>query len=188
MQYYGTKRKVFITFYKGDRTEVDAFIEKWATHEEVFIPKALGVSNNDDFIDSDDPEYVMSQIRRKYLSDSTVTIVLLGKCTHSRRYVDWELKTSLRSGKVYTPNGLIGILLGSRAQIGAHLPERFQDNWNKENRECYARYYYLPETATQLGSWIEDAYSARTDRVDFIKNDADMMKYNKKCLVCGVTH
>jgi hypothetical protein len=188
MPYYGIKRKVFISFYKGDRTEVDAFIEKWANQEGVFITKALGVSDNDDFIDSDDPEYVMSQIRKKYLSDSTVTIVLLGKCTHSRRYVDWELKTSLRSGKIYTSNGLIGILLGSCAQTGAHLPERFQDNWNKEHHNCYTRYYYLPETATQLGSWIEDAYAARTNRAHLIQNSADMMKYNAKCKICNITH
>lgn len=186
MPYYGTKRKVFISFYKGDRTEVDAFIEKWANQEGVFITKALGVSDNDDFIDSEDPEYVMGQIRKKYLADSTVTIVLLGKCTHSRRYVDWELKTSLRSGKVYTPNGLIGILVPSAGE-SAHLPERFQDNWSRDGK-CYARYHYSPQSANELGGWIEDAYGARISRANLIQNDADMMKYNKKCLVCGITH
>jgi hypothetical protein len=186
MTYYGIKRKIFISFYKGNKPEVDNFIDKWVNREAVFIPKALGISDNDDFINSNDPEYVISQIRQKYLSDSTVTIVLIGKCTHSRRYVDWELKTSLRSGKVYTPNGLIGILLPSSGE-SAHLPPRFQDNWNKDGN-CYARYYYSPTSANELGGWIEDAYAARSNRANMIQNNADMMKYNAKCLFCNTTH
>jgi len=115
-----------------------------------------------------------------------VTIALLGTCTHSRRYIDWELKTSLRRGS-YTPNGLIGILLPSGGK-SVYLPDRFKANWNDGNVDCYARYYYAPTSAEHLGSWIEDAYNARTTRPDLIQNDADMMKYNSKCKVCGVTH
>jgi hypothetical protein len=74
------KRNVFISFFQGDRPEVDEFIARWASREGVFTPKVLGVSANDDFINSDDPEYVMSRIREKYLGDSTVTIVLMGSC------------------------------------------------------------------------------------------------------------
>jgi hypothetical protein len=187
MPYYGTKRKVFISFYQGNRQEVDDFIDHWASREGIFIPKALGASyDQDDFINSDNPEYVMSQIRDKYLGDSSVTLVLIGKCTHSRRYVDWELKSTLRRGN-YTPNGLIGILLPS-AGDSANLPPRFKANWNKDHTSCYARYYYPPSSTEQLASWIEDAFAARTARANLIQNDSDMMKYNSKCLVCGLTH
>ena len=180
------KRKVFISFYQKDRLEVDAFIHQWTIVEGVFIPRALGTYDNEDFINSDDTEYVMSQIRAKYLGDSSVTIVLIGKCTHSRRYVDWELKTSLRRGQ-YTPNGLLGILLPS-AGGQAHLPPRFKANWNKEVRNCYARYSYPPTSADEPRNWIKDAYVARTARAHLIQNDADRMKYNTKCRVCSVTH
>jgi len=179
------RREVFISFYKGNKIEVDNFI-KWVEQENIFIPRALGISDNDDLINSDDPEYVMSQIRKKYLGNSTVTIVLIGKCTHSRRYVDWEIKTSLRRGD-YTPNGLLGILL-TNASGGAHLPPRFQDNWEQNHVNCYARYYPYPTSSMQLSNWIKDAFSARTSRASLIKNSSDMMKYNSKCLVCGVTH
>ncbi len=94
MPYAGTKRRVFISHYKGDSTEVEAFIDRFANREGVFTPYVLGANNNDDFIDSTDTDYVMSQIRQKYLKDSTVTIVLIGSCTHSRRYVDWEISTA----------------------------------------------------------------------------------------------
>lgn len=177
---------MFISFFQGNRSEVDQFIEYWANREGVFIPKALGVSDNDDFIDSTNPEYVMSQIRQRYLSDSTVTIVLIGGCTHSRRYVDWELKTSLRQGLTYIPNGLIGILLPS-AGDRAYLPPRFEDNWHKDN-PSYARYYSYPSSAQQLGNWIEDAYNARTSRANMISNDANMMRYNSRCRICNITH
>jgi len=186
MVYPGIKRRVFISHYKGDRIEVDAFISKFANEEKIFTPYVLGANDNDDFIDSSDPAYVMTQIRQKYLMDATVTIVLIGSCTHSRRYVDWEIKSSLRQGE-YTPNGLIGIVLPSQGGA-AHLPDRFMLNWNKDVRDCYARYYQYSNSASILGGWIDDAYNARTERNQFIVNPQDMMKNNGKCKVCGITH
>ncbi len=177
------KRKVFISFFQGDRTAVDTFIEDFG---DVFIPKALGVEYNDDLIDSTDTDYVMSQIREKYLADSTVTIVAIGDCTHSRRYVDWEIKTSLRKGS-YTPNGLIGMLLPYKGD-SANLPPRFRENWISENSKCFARYYVYPSSEDKLRDWIEDAHAARTERADLIKNSADMMKNNAKCKVHDKTH
>lgn len=186
MVYDGTKRRVFVSHYKGDRAEVDAFIEHFANKHGVFTPYVLGANENDDFINSTDPAYVMTQIRKKYLQDTTVTIVLVGNCTHGRRYVDWEIKSSLRQDDTL-PNGLMGIILPSKG-TSAHLPPRLKDNWNKESKDCYARYWIYPKTPDQLGGWIEDAYAARTARAKFIQNSQDMMKYNAKCLVCGVTH
>ena len=63
----GVKRKVFISHYKEDKKAVDEFIKNFATEEEVFIPKVLGANDNDDFINSTDTDYVMTQIRNKYL-------------------------------------------------------------------------------------------------------------------------
>lgn len=184
MIYQGIRRKVFISHYRGDRDEVDAFIEQFANRDKIFIPYALGASDNDDFIDSADPNYVMRRIREKYLQDTTVTIVLVGKCTHSRRYVDWEIKSSLRQG-AYTPNGVMGIVLPSQNN-SAHLPPRLEANWD-ENKG-YARYWSYPNSAETLARHIEDAFSARTQRAHLIVNSQEMMKYNSKCRICGQTH
>lgn len=181
------KRKVFISFFQGDRAEADQFIFQWSMVNQVFIPKALGTYNNEDFVDSNNPEYVMQQIRQKYLGDSSVTIVLLGKCTHSRRYVDWELKASLRRGD-FTPNGLLAILLPSVGPVGAHLPPRFAANWENRELNCYSRYRYWPTSAGDLRMWVEDAYAARTSRAHLIQNSAAMMRNNAQCRVCGLTH
>ena len=180
------RRKVFVSYCQRDRTEVESFVKRWTETEQVFIPKALGISDTDDFIDSDNPDYVMGQIRKLYLQDSSVTIVLLGTCTHSRRYVDWELKATLRQGEDL-PNGLLGILLPSGGS-GVHLPPRFQANWEQSEAKCYARYRVPPSSADILRTWIEDAYQARTSRSQFISNSADMMKYNAKCKVHEITH
>jgi len=187
MPYYGTKRKVFISFHQKDQMEVEDFIDFWAEREGLFIPKVLGVSDNDDFIDSENSEYVMSQIRSRYLGDSTVTIVLVGTCTHSRRYVDWELKASLRQGVNNIPNGVMGLILPSSGSR-AHLPPRLEDNWNQGHQDCYARYWIAPRTTNELIGWIEGAYEARTKRANLIQNGSFMMKYNRKCQVCGETH
>ncbi|NTW88645.1 MAG: TIR domain-containing protein [Desulfobulbaceae bacterium] len=186
MAWSGTKRRVFISHFKGDRTEVDNFIEEFANRQKIFTPYVLGANDNDDFIDSTDTAYVMRRIRELYLKDSTVTIVLMGSCTHSRRYVDWEIKSSLQQGETL-PNGLIGIILPS---IGAkaYLPPRFEVNWTNGHQNCYARYWVYPKSGEMLGECIDDAYSARTARSSFIKNSNEMMKYNRECRVHGVKH
>lgn len=186
MAWSGIKRRVFVSHYSGDRIEVDNFINYFANIHSLFTPYVLGANNNDDFIDSMNTDYVMNRIREKYLKDSTVTIVLLGSCTHSRRYIDWEIKSSLRQGN-YIPNGLIGIVLPGQNN-SAHLPARFKANWNTEHSNCYARYWPYPTTVNQLGEWIDDAFSARTSRSSLILNSQDMMKYNATCKTHGLTH
>lgn len=177
------RRKFFISHYKDDRIEVDEFIRNFS---DVFIPKILGANNNDDFINSTDTDYVMRCIREKYLEDSTVTIVLLGSCTHSRRYVDWEIKSSLRQGQ-YTPNGLIGIVLPSRSNR-VHLPPRLEANWDQNHTNCYSRYWSYPTSIYQLSTSIEDSHQARISHEHLIANAQDMMKYNAKCNICEETH
>jgi antiphage defense system Thoeris ThsB-like protein len=192
------KRTVFISSFHNDSAEVNAFIYRWATVEKVFTPKALATFDNDDFIYSDNPEYVMSEIRRKYIGDASVTIVLIGKCTHSRRYVDWEIKASLRRGQSL-PNGLLAYVLPSvRPKTNPltglstpwpNLPERLDANWNfLQQDKCYARYYTMPSSAAELRQNIEAVFADRTNRANLIKNDSETMKYNAKCKVCGVTH
>lgn len=177
------RRKCFVSYYREDKVAVDKFITDFGN---VFIPKVIGVSNGDDFIDSNDSDYVMTKIREKHLGDSTVTLCLIGKCTHSRRYIDWELKTTLRRGS-YTPNGLVGILLPEMGTTG-HLPSRFKENWNKDESKGYAIYRAYPTNEALLRGWIEDAYSRRTSHANLIVNSQEMYKYNKKCLVHEVTH
>jgi hypothetical protein len=178
-----TRRKCFVSYYGGDSTEVDTFVSNF---KDVFIPKVIGVTDGDDFIDSDDSDYIMSKIREKYLGDSTVTLVMIGSCTHSRRYIDWEIKASLRQGS-YTPNGLLGILLPSMGNSG-HLPDRFKENWENTADASYALYRSYPSSSDELRKWIEAAHARRSSHANFIKNSQSMMKYSRNCKVHKVTH
>lgn len=111
---------------------------------------SVGVAFSDDLINSDNRDHLIARIRRDYHADSTVTLLLLGGWTHRRRFIDWELKASLRQGQNYTPNGLLGVLLPSVSASGVYLPPGFEGHWNPENRDCYARYYFNPTSGQEL--------------------------------------
>lgn len=180
------KRKVFISYYHGDQEAVNKFVKDFS---DVFIAKTVGVKDGDFDFDSTKPEYIMRKIRETKLSDSTVTIVLIGSCTHSRRYVDWEVKASLQQGSTL-PNGLVAINLPYMGKTSALL-ERVSQNGSRDNKGNdigYARYYVYPSSKENLYNWIEDAYTARTSRAKLIKNTNSMMKHNAKCKKHGVTH
>ena len=179
-----SRRKVFVSHSHIHEIENDAFLE---TFGDVFIPKALGVNDADDFIDSDDTDYVMQRIRELYVEDSTVTIVLIGSCVHSRRYVDWEIKASLKRGEDNLPNGLLGITLPS-TNGSAHLPERFKLNWNEDPNKSYASYWPYPQTKDQLRGWIEEAFQRRSSHVRLVQNPQERWSSNRRCNICRITH
>jgi hypothetical protein len=186
------KRTVFVSYYGGDNTDARAFLDQWAVRIGVFTPRILGEEayTREGLIQSNNPDYVMGQIRQRYIADASVTLLLVGTCTHSRRYIDWELKATLRRGESL-PNGLLAILLPSAQRDGSFpaLPERFSKNYDQgSNPNSYARYYFMPSTTDELDRWIEDAVVARTTRSGLIQNDAEMMAYNARCRVHGVTH
>ncbi len=68
-------------------------------------------------IDSDDEDYIMRKIREDYLSDSTVTIHLIGnhssenKGKEEQKYIKRELQASLYNGEENTRNGILGVVL-----------------------------------------------------------------------------
>ena len=51
----------------------------------------------------------MDRIRDYYLTDSSVTIVLVGACTWARKYIDWEVYSTLRRDKNNRLSGLMAI-------------------------------------------------------------------------------
>lgn len=187
MAWSGIKRRVFISYFNRDKAEVEAFINEFSIRQSIFTYYAVGINDND-FIDSSDTDYVMRKIRSDYLKDSTVTIVMLGTCTHSRRFIDWEIKSSLRQAENYIPNGLMGIILPSASNNTVYLPHRLWLNCNSPNSSNYAKNYYYPILGWNLGEWIDDAYNARTTRNQWINNPQEMMKYSSICNIHRVTH
>lgn len=173
-----TRHKCFVSYHIDDLEEVTTFLDDFGTE---FIPRSVGVTVEDDFVDSDDDDYIKRRIREKYLTDSTVTIVLLGKCTWSRKFVDWELSSSLRNDAVNKRSGLLAIPLPSMNNR-SRLPDRIKDNWvENQPGESYARYRPYPTTAASLRNDIEVAFAARDSKADKVYNRRALRQKNASC-------
>ena len=106
--------RCFISFKKEDIYYKNE-IQKWERENKVdMIDKSLNTP-----INSDDEDYIMRRIREDYLSDSTVTIFLIG--SHSsenlgwdeQKYIKRELQASLYNGEGNTRSGILGVVLPS---------------------------------------------------------------------------
>lgn len=104
--------KCFISFKKEDEAYKKT-IQSWVDKNKVdMIDKSL-----DTPINSDNEDYIMKKIREDYLSDSTVTIFLIG--SHSSEHLGWEeqkyikreLQASLYNGEGNTRSGVLGVVL-----------------------------------------------------------------------------
>jgi hypothetical protein len=124
-------------------------------------------------INSDDAEYVIRTIREKYINDSSCTIVLCGRETPWRKFVDWEIKATLDD-----QDGLIAVVLPDVLPgPNGHciLPNRLQDN-------IYSRYAVwdlwedlIRGGPARLATLIERAIAARRSQID---NSRVMMSRN----------
>lgn len=163
------RRKCFVSYHQQDKLAVDRFIGAFGGS---FIRR--GMEMTDDIIDSNNTDYVMRRIRELYLEDSTVTLVLVGQCTWARRYVDWEVQSSLRQPANGLPNGLVAIQLADNYRT---LPNRVQLNVNSG----YAKFYKYPQSQDSFIRIIEEAFQARTMLANKIENPRDRFSCNRTC-------
>ena len=78
------KRKVFVSYHHHeDQGFYDAFSKTFCETYDVITDNSL-----ERRIDSEDANYVIRRIREGYVSDSSSTIVLVGKDTWGCKYVD----------------------------------------------------------------------------------------------------
>ena len=124
----------------------------------------------DEAINSDDEEYIMRKIRQDYLSDSTVTIHLIGqnsaesKGNEEQKYIKRELQASLYHGPGNTQNGILGVVLPSmydRVFNGSYTcgtcamtHNAILINDNTVIKE-FSYNYYLPSPNNKC-SWFDD--------------------------------
>lgn len=122
------RRKVFVSYHHGgDQAYYDEFSRFFHDQYESIRDNSL-----DRVIQSDNTEYVMRQIRERYITGTSCTIVLIGAQSHQRKYLDWEIKATLDK-----QHGLVGIVLPTHIKNAANeiiVPDRFLDN----NRIGYA--------------------------------------------------
>jgi hypothetical protein len=146
--YTSTTRRIFISYHHADQYWKNAFVNEFATRLGIFTDGSL-----DDRVDSTRPDYVHRQIREEYITGTSATIVLCGAETWKRRYVDWEIHSTLLKR-----HGLLGIIVPNTPQTGPNsyrVPDRLDDNLSN-----YARLRYWPTTGGELGAWIEEVIEA----------------------------
>ena len=104
-------RKCFISF----KTEDIEYKKKIQSEMDIdMIDKSLN-----DPIHSEDEDYIMRKIREDYLSDSTVTIHLIGQNSaeilgwNEQRFIKRELQASLYNRDGNSRNGILGVVLPS---------------------------------------------------------------------------
>lgn len=159
-----------------------------------YIQNNLGIDmidkSLDEAIDSTDEDYVMRKIREDYLSDSTVTIFLIG--THSSEnkgekeqvYIKRELQASLFDGKANSKNGILGIVLPDMYENiykgsyscdkcgGSHNHVAINDNTVIKE---FSYNYYIPNNKC---AWsVEDRYCVLVKWDDFAIDAKSAEKY-----------
>ena len=142
-------RNVFVSYsHRLDQSDADDFRRKFGDSGMVFSDRSL--ENLDIGYLSDDTikdNYIRPKIRQ-----SSVTIVLIGKDTGGRWWVDWEIYFSLRKSAGNERNGILGILIPNKQH---YIPQRILDNPN--NSEIIS----MPKSAKELEDAIERVYLKR---------------------------
>lgn len=186
------KRKVFVSYHHENDQFYANTLRDFYGASDTFIDKSL-----DEEIDSDDNDYILSIIRQKHLRNSTVTVVLIGSETWKRKWVDWEIYSSLRPYNFRTVNGLLGIWLPSATK----LPYRFSENLISGYARIIKWEYIAPlinpltpsfkptllpqphvykermKRKKLLTEFIEEAFKNRT-HTELIENSRDRIKRN----------
>ena len=104
------QHKVFISYHHAnDQTYKEALLEL-NDENDIFVDASVDTADIDDNLDD---EAIRQKIRDEYLTDSSVTIVLVGLETKKRKHVDWEIYSSMFNGKVNKQSGVLVVNLPS---------------------------------------------------------------------------
>ena len=109
---------------------------------------------------------IRQKIRDDFIADATVTIVLVGPETYTRKHVDWEIGSSLRKTKKTPRCGLLAILLPNhpdyrKPRRDSLIPPRLAANL--KGQDPYAQIYNWPEnnSLAHIRKWIHEAFLRR---------------------------
>jgi hypothetical protein len=159
-----TPHNAFISYHHIDQEWKNYFVQEFAVNQEIFIDGSL-----DDRVDSNAPEYVHRRIREEYITGTSVTIVLCGAETWKRRYIDWEIHST-----IHKRHGIFGIVIPGTPASGVNnyrVPDRLEDNI-----PGYATLYTWPGSGLELRMWIEQSITrAKLHEPD---NSRAQMSYN----------
>lgn len=158
------RHKVFISYYHAEDEKYRNIFEQLFGN--VIVSRSVSIGDIDPNANT---EYVRQRIRDEYLSDSTVTVVLVGAHTWQRKHVDWEIYSSLRDTPNNPRSGLLGILLPAypgyeRNEFNQFtIPPRLWDNVRERNdgQAPFSKIYLWTEDQSIMQSIIDEAFERR---------------------------
>ncbi|MFY0644236.1 MAG: TIR domain-containing protein [Bacteroidia bacterium] len=144
----------------------------------------------DEPIDSENQDYILQKIRQDYLSDSTVTIFLIGEQSQEiswvedQTFIKRELQASLYNGEGNTRNGILGVVLPSM-ETKIYLDKQLCSTCGEYHSTIkiddhtvikeFSHNYYLPNPKG-VCSWSED------DKYCVLVKWSDFVRFPEYCI------
>ena len=121
------RHRVFVSYYHaGDQGYRERFEMLFSDFHDIMVSESVEIGDINPYLNT---ETIRQKIRDEYLRDSTVTVVLVGPHTWQRKFVDWEIGSSIRKTQYNSRSGLLGILLPTfpcHTILSGTLPPAFQ--------------------------------------------------------------
>ena len=142
------KHKTFISFHSEDEWAKN-YLEQLNEYGDYFVNKSVQEGDIDDNLPD---EKIRQIIRDDFLRDTTVTVLLVGEKTKTRKFIDWELHASMIDTDKNPKSGIVCINLPSICQTVRAPSDREKlivspySNWvSFSSREEYEeKYPYMP--------------------------------------------
>ena len=157
------RHRVFVSYYhRDDQAYRDHFENRFSDFYDIYVSESVKMGDIDPNLKT---ETILQKIRDEYLRDSTVTVVLVGKHTWQRKFVDWEISASIRQTQYNSRSGLLGILLPNHPDFGKDtytpgiIPPRLHDNIKCD----FAKLYDWRKDPSTVQAWIHEAFKRRNE-------------------------
>lgn len=168
------KHKVFVSYHHENDEKYRNLFEN--IFGSIYVSKSVDLGDIESNLKTDT---IRRKIRDEFLRDSTVTVVLVGKETWKRKYVDWEISSSIRHTQYNPRSGLLGIILPTHPNyekdtFNPHLiPPRLYDN-----TKCkFAKIYDWSKNSNSVEDWIHNAFNIK-DKIN-PNNSRELYKNNR---------
>ena len=173
------RHRVFVSYYHAeDQGYRERFEGLFSDVYDIMVSESVEMG---DIHPSLNTETIRQKIRDEYLRDSTVTVVLVGAHTWQRKFVDWEIGSSIRQTQYNSRSGLLGVLLptyprppGKPNNYYIHtIPPRLHDNIKCK----FATIHNWSNDPHTVQAWIHEAFKRRTEITP--DNSRDSFKNNR---------
>ena len=156
------RHKVFVSYHhESDQEHKDRLVEEMSVD---IVDRSVEDGDIDDGLKT---EAIWDKIRDEHIADATVVLVLIGRHTWGRKFVDWEVGSALNQSKNNSQCGVLGILLPDHPNYGTGhcdpglLPQRLAANI--EGDDPYVRLYDWPgeDSLAVIRDWVDVAFQRR---------------------------